>query len=186
MELGIHFANFTLPGGPAAIGSDTAGHRPGGRGGRVLDLHPHGPLLPDGGFADGASPCSRATRRSGSWPGDADLTLALLVTGVTYRHPGLLAKIVTTLDVRVRRAGAARYRCRMVRARAPGLGVPFPPVAERFERLEETLQIGHQMWSDDDGPYNGRTTGWPRPLFAEAGQKPAPKILIGGSGERRR
>ena len=67
-----------------------------------------------------------------------------------------------------------------------GLGVPFPPVAERFERLEETLQICHQMWSDDDGPYRGRhyqlaeTICSPRPV-----QQPRPRILIGGSGERK-
>ena len=86
----------------------------------------------------------------------ADAGSALLVTGVTYRHPGLLAKIVTTLDVlsggrAVLGIGAAWYE-----REHHGLGVPFPPVAERFERLEETLQICQQMWSDDDGPYEGK------------------------------
>jgi alkanesulfonate monooxygenase SsuD/methylene tetrahydromethanopterin reductase-like flavin-dependent oxidoreductase (luciferase family) len=67
-----------------------------------------------------------------------------------------------------------------------GLGVPFPPISERFERLEETLQICHQMWSDDDGPYEGRhyqlaeTICSPRPL-----RQPGPRVLIGGSGERK-
>ena len=80
------------------------------------------------------------------------MRLGLLVTGVTYRHPGLLAKIVATLDVlsggRAQLGiGAAWYE-----REHRGLGVPFPPVAERFERLEETLQICLQMWSDDDGP----------------------------------
>ncbi len=69
---------------------------------------------------------------------------------------------------------------------ARGLGFPFPPIAERFERLEETLQIVLQMWSDDDGPYHGRhyqlerTLNSPQPL-----QRPHPPILIGGSGERK-
>jgi F420-dependent oxidoreductase-like protein len=114
------------------------------------------------------------------------MTLALLVTGVTYRHPGLLAKIVTTLDIlsggRAQLGiGAAWYEREHV-----GLGVPFPPVSERFGRLEEALQICHQMWSDDDGPYNGtyyqlaETICSPRPI-----QKPAPKILVGGSGEKK-
>ena len=81
------------------------------------------------------------------------MQLGLLVTGVTYRHPGLLAKTVTTLDVlsggrALLGIGAAWYE-----REHRGLGVPFPPVAERFERLEETLQICRQMWSDDDGPY---------------------------------
>jgi F420-dependent oxidoreductase-like protein len=114
------------------------------------------------------------------------IRLSLLVTGVTYRHPGLVAKIVTTLDILSGgRAGlglgAAWYEREHL-----GLGVPFPPVSERFERLEEALQICHQMWSDDDGPFEGKyyqlaeTICSPRPI-----QQPAPKILIGGSGERK-
>lgn len=114
------------------------------------------------------------------------MTLGLLVTGVTYRHPGLLAKIVTTLDVlsggRAQLGiGAAWYE-----REHRGLGVPFPAATERYERLEETLQICRQMWSDNDGPYNGRhyqlaeTICSPRPI-----QLPAPKILIGGMGERK-
>ena len=84
------------------------------------------------------------------------MTLGLLVTGVTYRHPGLLAKTVTTLDVlsggrAMLGIGAAWYEREHL-----GLGVPYPPIAERFERLEETLQICLQMWSDDDGPYEGK------------------------------
>jgi len=114
------------------------------------------------------------------------MTLGLLVTGVTYRHPGLLAKIVTTLDVlsggRAQLGiGAAWYE-----REHRGLGVPFPPLAQRFERLEETLQICLQMWSDNSGPYQGRhyhlaeTICSPPPISS-----PRPRILIGGSGERK-
>jgi F420-dependent oxidoreductase-like protein len=109
-----------------------------------------------------------------------------MVTGVTYRHPGLLAKVVTTLDVlsegrAMLGIGAAWYEREHL-----GLGVPFPPLAERFERLEEALQICLQMWSDNDGPYQGRhyqlteTLNRPRPIG-----RPRPSILIGGSGERK-
>jgi len=108
------------------------------------------------------------------------------VTGVTYRHPGLLAKTVTTLDVvsggRAELGiGAAWYE-----REHDGLGVPFPPVAERFERLEEAIQICLQMWSENNGPYEGRhyqlaeTLCSPMPVSA-----PRPRILIGGSGERK-
>jgi F420-dependent oxidoreductase-like protein len=114
------------------------------------------------------------------------VALRLLVSGVTYRHPGLLAKTVTTLDVlsggRAQLGiGAAWYEREHV-----GLGVPFPPLAERFERLEETLQICRQMWSDDDGPYEGvhyrlaETLCVPAPVSS-----PHPPILIGGNGERK-
>jgi F420-dependent oxidoreductase-like protein len=116
----------------------------------------------------------------------SDVRLGLLVTGATYRHPGLLAKIVTTLDVlshgrAMLGIGAAWYD-----REHDGLGVPFPPMAERFERLEETIQVVRQMWSDDDGAFAGKhyrlaeTVNVPPPV-----QRPHPPILIGGSGERK-
>ncbi|WP_033438974.1 LLM class F420-dependent oxidoreductase [Saccharothrix sp. NRRL B-16314] len=113
--------------------------------------------------------------------------LGALVTGVTYRHPGLLAKIVTTLDVlsggrATLGIGAAWYE-----REHTGLGVPFPPRSERFERLEETLRICHQMWdADDNGPFEGKhyrlaeTMCSPAPVSA-----PRPEIMIGGNGERK-
>jgi F420-dependent oxidoreductase-like protein len=115
------------------------------------------------------------------------MTLGLLATGVTYRHPGLLAKIVTTLDVlsggrALLGLGAAWYEREHL-----GLGVPFPPIAERLERLEETLQICLQMWrSDDDGAYEGKhytlaeTLCVPPPV-----QQPRPRIMVAGGGERK-
>jgi F420-dependent oxidoreductase-like protein len=114
------------------------------------------------------------------------MRLSVLVTGVMYRYPGLLAKIVTTLDVlSAGRAqlgiGASWYEREQV-----GLGVQVVPVKERFERLEETLQICLQMWSDNNGPYQGahyqlaETLCVPAPLSL-----PHPPILIGGGGERK-
>lgn len=115
------------------------------------------------------------------------IRLGVLVTGVTYRYPGLLAKIATTLDVlsggrATLGLGAAWYD-----REHEALGVPFPPVAERFERLEETIQICLQMWDPDaNGPYRGvhyqlaETLCSPQPL-----SRPHPELLIGGSGERK-
>ena len=187
MELGIHFANFTLPGGPAAIGSilsDTA--RAAEEGGcTTFTLMDHYFQMEE--FADRREPMLEGYTALGFLAGRTErLTLSLLVTGVTYRHPGLLAKIVTTLDVvsggRAQLGiGAAWYEREHL-----GYGVPFPPLSERFERLEETLQICHQMWSDDDGPYVGthyrleETICSPRPVSA-----PRPRILVGGSGEKK-
>jgi F420-dependent oxidoreductase-like protein len=114
----------------------------------------------------------------------ATIDLALLVTGVTYRYPGLLAKTVTTLDVlsqgrSMLGLGAAWYEREHV-----ALGVPYPALRARFEMLEETLQICRQMWSDDDGPYRGKhfqlaeTICVPQPIRR-------PPILIGGDGEKK-
>ncbi|MFC7494220.1 MULTISPECIES: LLM class F420-dependent oxidoreductase [unclassified Nocardioides] len=112
--------------------------------------------------------------------------LSLLVTGATYRHPGLLAKIVTTLDVLSRGRAMLGLGAAWYDREHRGLGVPFPPTSERFERLEETLQVALQMWSDEDGAYDGKhfqlaeTVCVPAPV-----QQPRPPILIGGSGERK-
>jgi F420-dependent oxidoreductase-like protein len=114
------------------------------------------------------------------------IKLGTMVTGVTYRYPGLLVKTVTTLDVlsggrAYLGIGAAWYE-----EEHRGLGVPFPPLAERFERLEETLQIAHQMWTGDEKPYQGKQYQLARPLNSPPSvQKPHPPILIGGGGERK-
>ncbi len=113
-------------------------------------------------------------------------SLMTLVTGVTYRSPGLLAKIVTTLDVLSGGRAWLGIGAAWNEAESRGLGLFFPPLAERYERLEETLQICLQMWSGDDRPYAGchhqlgRTLCSPQPLT-----RPHPPILIGGSGEKK-
>jgi len=187
MELGIHFANFTLPGGPEAIGPALSGTaRAAEEGGcAAFTLMDHYFQMEE--FADRHEPMLEGYTGLGFLAGRTErITLGLLVTGVTYRHPGLLAKIVTTLDVvsggRAQLGiGAAWYE----REHA-ALGVPFPPLSERFERLEETLQICHQMWSDDEGPFDGvhyqlaETICSPRPVSS-----PRPRILVGGSGEQK-
>jgi F420-dependent oxidoreductase-like protein len=114
------------------------------------------------------------------------MTLGVLVTGVMYRYPGLLAKIVTTLDVLSGGRGRLGIGASWYEREQRALGVPVVPVAERFERLEETLQICLQMWSEDDGPYEGRhyhlaeTLCSPPPLT-----RPHPPIRVGGGGEKK-
>jgi F420-dependent oxidoreductase-like protein len=112
--------------------------------------------------------------------------LGTMVTGVTFRPPALLVKAVTTLDVlsggRAWLGLGAGYHGEEAQA----MGLPLPPVAERFERLEETLRLAAQMWAGDEAPFQGRhyrlgrPVGSPRPL-----QRPGPRILIGGTGERK-
>lgn len=116
--------------------------------------------------------------------------LGLLVTGVTYRHPGLLAKIVTTLDVLSEGRAQLGLGAAWYEREHDGLGVPYPPTAERFERLEETLQICGQMWSGDHGPFEGEhyrlaeTVCVPPPLQS-SGHLGGPPVMLGGNGERK-
>lgn len=114
------------------------------------------------------------------------LRLRLLVTGVTYRHPGVLAKTVTTLDVLSGGRAELGIGAAWYEREHKGLGIPYPSTRERFERLEETLQICLQMWSENNGAYHGthytleETLCSPQPV-----SKPRPRIMIGGSGERK-
>jgi len=187
MRVGVHLVKFDLPGGPPSIAPTLAqvGQAVEEAGIANLSSMDHYLQLEIVGDVDDAM-LEGYTTLGFLAAHTSSVELQLLVTGVTYRHPGLLAKIVTTLDVlsggrAVLGIGAAWYE----REHA-ALGVPFPPIAERFERLEETLQIVHQMWSDDDGPYTGRhyqlaeTLNSPQPLT-----RPHPPIMVGGSGEKK-
>jgi F420-dependent oxidoreductase-like protein len=112
--------------------------------------------------------------------------LLTLVTGAVYRHPGVLAKIVTTLDVLSGGRASLGIGAAWNEEEARALGIPFPPVAERFERLEETLQICLQMWSGDQAPFRGAHYQLERPLnMPPALSQPHPPIMIGGGGERK-
>jgi F420-dependent oxidoreductase-like protein len=114
------------------------------------------------------------------------IRLLTLVTGVVYREPGLLAKMVTTLDVVSGGRAMLGIGAAWNEDEARGLGLSFPPTAERFERLEEALQICLQMWSGQDRPYDGRHYHLGRTLNSpHALTSPHPPILIGGSGERK-
>ncbi len=187
MKLGIHFANFSLPGGPEALATTLGNTAKAAEdtGCSTFTLMDHWYQMEE--FADRREPMLEGYTSLGYLAGlTSEIKLSLMVTGVTYRHPGLLAKIVTTLDVLSQGRAQLGIGAAWYEREHKGLGVPFPPVSERFERLEETLQICHQMWSDDDGPYKGthyqleETICSPRPI-----QQPGPKILVGGSGERK-
>src|SRR5512145_2323097 len=187
MDLGIHFVDFALPGAPGSLApslAETARIAEDG-GATTFTVMDHWFQMEM--MSSAADPMLEGYTTLGFLAGQTSrMRLGLLVTGVTYRHPGLLAKIVTTLDVlsggRAQLGiGAAWYE-----REHRGLGVPFPPLAERFERLEETLQICLQMWSDDDGPFDGKhyqlaeTICSPPPISS-----PRPRILVGGGGERK-
>jgi F420-dependent oxidoreductase-like protein len=184
MELGIHFIDF-LPGdstnlAPTLLATATAAEDIGAT---MFTLADH--FFQMEGFGRAEDPFLEGYTSLGFLAGrTTSITLALLVTGVTYRHPGVLAKTITTLDVLSQGRsmfgiGAAWYEREHV-----ALGVPYPRVRDRFEMLEETLQICLQMWGANDGPYNGthyqlaETICEPQPIRR-------PPILIGGSGEKK-
>ena len=112
--------------------------------------------------------------------------LGTLVTGVQYRHPGILLKTVTTLDVLSGGRAYLGIGAGWYERESRGLGVPFPPTAERFERLEETLQIAHRMWSDETGPYEGEHYRLEEPMNNPPPVSgPRPPLMVGGMGERK-
>jgi F420-dependent oxidoreductase-like protein len=187
MRLGLHYWNYSTPSDAARMADTLAetarvAEQAGFSTFTVMD---HWFQMEHAGSA--AEPMLEAYTTLGYVAGLTErMTLGVLVTGVMYRHPGLLAKIVTTLDVlsggRARLGIGASWYEREQR----GLGVPVVPVAERFERLEETLQICLQMWSDDDGPYQGRHYQLAETLCVPAPiSRPHPPILVGGGGEKK-
>jgi F420-dependent oxidoreductase-like protein len=184
MEFGVHFIDF-LPGDPAELGPTLAGAAKAAEqgGATMFTLADHFFQMENLGRAE--DPFLEGYTSLGFLAGQTTtIDLTLLVTGVTYRYPGVLAKAVTTLDVlsqgrSMLGLGAAWYEREHV-----ALGIPYPPLSDRFEMLEETLQICLQMWSDNDGPYQSKryqlaeTICAPQPIRR-------PPILIGGDGEKK-
>lgn len=184
MEVGLHFIDF-LPGDAAALGPTLAdAARAAEQGGATLfTLADHFFQMENVGRAE--DPFLEGYTSLGFLAGQtATIDLSLLVTGVTYRYPGLLAKAVTTLDVLSQGRAMLGLGAAWYDREHAALGFPYPPVSQRFEMLEETLQICRQMWSDNDGPYRGKhyqlaeTICAPQPIRR-------PPVLIGGDGEKK-
>jgi F420-dependent oxidoreductase-like protein len=187
MKLGLQIPSFTWPGGAAEIGPTLAAvaRTADGAGYDSIWVMDHFFQISMVGAPE--EPMLEAyTTLSFLAAHTQAAGLGTLVTGVTYRHPGILAKMVSTLDVLSGGRAWLGIGAAWNDEEHAGLGVPFPPVSERFERLEEALRIVLQMWSDDEGPFEGRhyrlarTLNSPQPL-----SEPRPRILIGGGGERK-
>src|SRR5690606_5779836 len=182
MELGFHVPIFEIDGGTAAIAGELArvGAAAEAAGASWLSFMDHFFQIEPTGLPAEANMLEGYTSLGFMAANTTTINLGLLVTGVTYRHPGRLAKTVSTLDVlsggrAVLGIGAAWYE-----REHHGLGVPYPPVAERFERLEETLRICKQMWdAENNGAFEGKhfqlaeTLCMPQPIRT-------PPVLIGG------
>jgi F420-dependent oxidoreductase-like protein len=187
MRLGLHYWNYSTPSDPTGIADTLAetarlAEQAGFSTFTVMD---HYFQMEHAGSA--AEPMLEAYTTLGHVAALTErMTLGVLVTGVMYRHPGLLAKIVTTLDVLSRGRARMGIGASWYEREQRGLGVPVVPVAERFERLEETLQICLQMWSDDDGPFVGRHYQLAETLCVPAPiSRPHPPIQVGGGGEKK-
>jgi F420-dependent oxidoreductase-like protein len=114
------------------------------------------------------------------------IRLGCMVTGVTYRHPGVLIKQATTLNVLSKGRGWFGIGAAWFEKEHHAFGVEFPPLKERFERLEETLKLAHQAWSGNAEAFKGKYYQLEEPLLSPvAVSQPRPRILIGGSGEQK-
>lgn len=187
MRIGLQVPNFTFPGGSAHLG-DVIGslaqqaERAGFYSFWVMDHFFQIPAVgkPENEMLEGWSTLAFVAGRTNH------LRLGTLVTGVTYRHPGILVKTATALDVLSQGRAYFGVGAAWNEQEHQGLGVPFPPLAERFERLEELLQIARQMWAGDERPYHGKHYSLERPLNSPTSvQRPHPPIMIGGGGEQK-
>lgn len=187
MKIGLQIPNFTWPGGPATIAGTLAEIARSAEDGGfdslwVMDhffqisyVGPYENEMLEGYTTLGH--LAALTRR---------VKLGTLVTGVTYRYPGILVKTVTTLDVLSGGRAYLGIGAAWNEQESKGLGTPFPPIATRFELLEEALQIAKQMWSPDNGAYRGKhntleeTLCVPQPL-----SRPHPPIMVAGGGEKK-
>lgn len=187
MRVGLQVPSFTWPGGATAIGSRLAaiGRTADDAGFHSLWVMDHffqieflGP--PEEPMLEAYSALSflaGVTKR---------VKLGTLVTGVVYRHPGILIKTVTTLDVL---SGGRAYfgvGAAWNEREARGLGTPFPPLKDRFEQLEEVLKLADQMWADNPAPFDGKHYHLAEPLIRpQPVSKPHPPVLVGGVGEQK-
>jgi F420-dependent oxidoreductase-like protein len=187
MKLGLQIPDFTWPGGAAKLGKKLAevAHTADEAGFEYVAVMDHffqiqaiGP--PENDMLEAYTTLGYLAAHT------ERAKLLTVITGVIYRHPGLLSKAITTLDVLSGGRAVLGIGAGWNEEESRGLGFPFPPTAERFELLEETLQYVLQMWSDDDGSFHRkhieaeRLLNVPQPLT-----KPHPPIMVGGGGEKK-
>ncbi len=187
MDLGLHLANFTWPGGPTKLAADLARTAKLAEDVGFAKLSVMDHLWQIGNVGPPEHEMLEAYTTLGYLAAKTErIELLAWVTAAVYREPGMLAKAVTTLDVLSQGRAWLGIGAAWNEEECRGLGLPFPPTAERFERLEETLQICLQMWSDDEGPYAGKHYTLNRTLNSpQSMRRPHPTILIGGSGEKK-
>ena len=187
MKIGLQIPDFSTPRGPERLGAElaTVARTADDAGFEYIAVMDHFFQIPAVG------PAEREMLEAYTTLGylaacTSRAALLTVITGTVYRDPGVLAKIVTTLDVLSQGRAWLGIGAAWNEQESRGLGIPFPPVAERFERLEETLQICLQMWHGDESPYHGKHYQLERPLNSpQSLSRPHPPIMIGGGGEKK-
>jgi F420-dependent oxidoreductase-like protein len=187
MKIGLQIPDFTWPGGPAELGptlarvastADQAGFEYIAVMDHFFQIRAVGPAEHEmlEAYTTLGFLAAHTTRAR----------LLTLVTGAIYRYPGVLAKIITTLDVLSQGRGMLGIGAGWNDEESRGLGIPFPSVKERFEHLEDALEVALRMWSDDESPYQGHHVTLERALNSpQALTRPHPPIMIGGGGEKK-
>jgi F420-dependent oxidoreductase-like protein len=187
MKIGLQIPDFTWPGGPAELGptlarvastADQAGFEYIAVMDHFFQIRAVGPAEHEmlEAYTTLGFLAAHTTRAR----------LLTLVTGAIYRYPGVLAKIITTLDVLSQGRGMLGIGAGWNEEESRGLGIPFPSVKERFEHLEDALEVALRMWSDDESPYQGHHVTLERALNSpQALTRPHPPIMIGGGGEKK-
>jgi F420-dependent oxidoreductase-like protein len=187
MKIGLHIPDFTWEGGPPALRSrlGQVARRAEQAGIDRISVMDH--VWQIGHLGPPEHEMLEAYTTLGWLAASTErVRLLTVVTAVVYREPGLLAKAVTTLDVLSGGRAMLGIGAAWNEEEARGLGLFFPPLTERYERLEEALRICRQMWSDDDGPFDGKHYHLGRTLNSpQSLSRPHPPILIGGAGERK-
>ena len=187
MKIGLQIPDFSTPRGPERLGAElaTVARTADDAGFEYIAVMDHFFQIPAVGPAD-REMLEAYTTLGYLAACTSRAALLTVITGTVYRDPGVLAKIVTTLDVLSNGRAWLGIGAAWNEQESRGLGIPFPPVAERFERLEETLQICLQMWHGDELPYHGKHYQLERPLNSpQSLSRPHPPIMVGGGGEKK-
>jgi F420-dependent oxidoreductase-like protein len=187
VRFGLHISNFTWDGGPAALGGRLAEVAQAGEDAGFDRISVMDHLWQIGNIGPPENEMLEAYTTLGYLAAKTEkVKLLTMVSAVIYREPGLLAKAVSTLDVLSGGRAMLGIGAGWNEEESRGLGLLFPSTSERFERLEEALQICLQMFDRSEEPFEGkhyqlgRTLNRPEPL-----SRPHPPVLIGGSGERK-
>jgi len=187
MKVGLQIPDFSTPRGPEALGRELASvaRTADDAGFEYIAVMDHFFQIPAVGAVE-KEMLEAYTTLGYLAACTSRATLVTVMTGAFYREPGILGKIVTTLDVLSGGRAWLGIGAGWNEEESRGLGIRFPPLSERFERLEETLQICLQMWRGDEKPYAGEIYSLERPLNSpQSLSRPHPPIMIGGGGEKK-